>query len=135
MPSLTKTKTARAESPREIGLSDLSAFDGYEALDDTLLLRRIEESGDRKTIGGIHLPDGVTGANEDASVRYEVVMRGPGRKPSEGAVATGDRLPCRSKVGDTVIVSQLACAPVQFAGEALYVVSDSKVQFLKRERV
>lgn len=128
-----KTKTPRAEEPTSIGVSDLAPVDGWEAMDDMLLLRRVEESGERKSIGGIHLPDGVTGANEDASVRYEVVMRGPGRRASEGTCATGDRLPCRAKVGDTVIVSQLACAPVQFGGETLYVVSDSKIQFLKRE--
>lgn len=85
-------------------------------LHDRLIVRRTEE--ERKTAGGIVLPDSAT----EKPNHGEVLAVGNGKRNSKG-----DIIPMEVKVGDKVMFGQYAGTKIKHEGEELLVLSEDDI--------
>lgn len=85
-------------------------------LNDRIVVRR--DDADKKTPGGIHIPD----ANQEAPVQGEVVAVGTG-----AILPDGSRRPLDVDVGDKVLFSKYAGTDVEVGGEKLLIMTENDV--------
>lgn len=85
-------------------------------LHDRVMVKRLE--GDKKTKGGLFIPD----AHQDKPQEAEVIAVGPGRRDDEGKL-----IPLGVKKGDRILLGKYSGSEIKIEGEEYVIVREDEI--------